>query len=283
MFGFFRNRPSGTGAGGAWTKAAARPRICEVGWLVDTSSAGFIYGAPRPLSRRAIEEQEANPDYAPHPKGVNSCPAVVDTESRSFEVPCPVDIKLGIKRNERGEYNLVDQGGTRSTVNRKHLSNMVHLIGHLRWRSPDKPVVQISAPYRFIADEPVWMSQMPPFGHFRRDGLPGLMLGGRFPIHVWPRSLMWAFEWHDLSRPLILRRGEPWFYVRFEASDPARPLRLVEAQMTPELREYCNGLDGVTNYVNQTYQLFSVARERRPAKLLNKKPKAAAEDAGAAT
>jgi hypothetical protein len=145
-------------------------------------------------------------------------------------------------------------------------------------------VVQISAPYRFLADEQVWMSQMPAFGYYRKDPLPGLMLGGRFPIHIWPRSLMWAFEWHDLSKPLILRRGEPWFYVRFEAADPSRPVRLVEAQMTPELREYCSGLDGVTNYVNQTYQLFSVAQERRPPKLLTKKPKTAqAQDTAAAT
>lgn len=273
MFGFFRRQAKSSETA---AERARRTRVCEVGWLVDVPSAGFIYSAPRQLARRAIEEQEAHPDYAQHPKGVNTCPAVIDTESRSFEVPCPVDLNLGLRRNDKGELNLVDHSGTQGTLNRKQLSNMVHLIGHLRWRSPDKPIVQISAPYRFLADEQVWMSQLPTYGHYRKEPLPGLMLGGRFPIHIWPRSLMWAFEWHDISKPLILRRGEPWFYVRFEASDPSRPLRLVEAEMTTELRAYCSGLDGVTNYVNQTYQLFSVAQERRPAKLLTKKAKAPA-------
>ena len=82
---------------------------------------------------------------------------------------------------------------------------------------------------------------------------------------------MWAFDWHDPSKDLIIRRGEPWFYVRFETMDPSRPIRLIEAEDTPELREYCNGLDSVTNYVNQTYQLFAVAEERRPKTLLKKK------------
>ena len=43
------------------------------------------------------------------------------------------------------------------------------------WREPDKPVLQIMTPYRFVADEPVWINKLPPFYHFRRPPLPGLM------------------------------------------------------------------------------------------------------------
>jgi hypothetical protein len=97
------------------------------------------------------------------------------------------------------------------------------------------------------------------------------MVGGRLPIHIWPRVMMWAFEWYDQSQDLIIQRGEPWFYVRFETEDPSRPVRLVEAEMTPQLREYLNGIRTVTNYVNQTYSLFATARERRPKTLLVRK------------
>ena len=62
-----------------------------------------------------------------------------------------------------------------------------------------------------------------------------MLIGGRLPIHIWPRQMMWAFEWFEPSKPLTLRRGEPWFYVRFETFDPTRPVRLFEAEMTPEL------------------------------------------------
>jgi len=242
-------------------------RICEVGWLVDSEKAGFIYGSPRPISRRSA----ANPhvDNA-SPKGVNYCPAIIDVESKTFEVPCPVDLKLALRKDEKGQLRVINIAGPDSTINRQAADQMVHLIGPNRWRTPNRPIIQIGAPYRFITDEPVWMTQIPPYNHFREPQWPGLLVGGRFPIDVWPRTLMWAFEWHDLSKPLILQRGEPWFYVRFETFDPSRPVRMVEAVMTPELREHCKGLDAVTNYVNRTFNLFTEARARRPAKLLTK-------------
>jgi hypothetical protein len=82
---------------------------------------------------------------------------------------------------------------------------------------------------------------------------------------------MWAFEWHDMSKDLIIRRGEPWFYVRFEGPDPSAQARLIEAKMTPELRGYIDSLTDVTNFVSQTFSLFKTARERRPEKLLTPK------------
>jgi hypothetical protein len=114
------------------------------------------------------------------------------------------------------------------------------------------------------------MTQLPPFLHYRDPALPGVMIGGRMPIDVWPRVLMWAFEWFDTSKDLILRRGEPWFYTRFELPNPSQRVRLVEAQLTPELKQYFNGLNGVANYVKQTFSLFSIARQRRPKQLLVK-------------
>ena len=114
-------------------------------------------------------------------------------------------------------------------------------------------------------------AQMPPFFHYRDPPLPGTLVGGRFPIDVWPRPMMWAFEWHDPKKPIKLKRGEPWFYARFEAQDPSRPVRVVEAELTPELQSFMSSISGVTNYVQRTFSLFSTAKERRPKKLLVKK------------
>lgn len=112
---------------------------------------------------------------------------------------------------------------------------------------------------------------MAPSQFFPEHRLPGLMVEGRLPIHLWPRQMMWAFEWYDTRQPLILKRGEPWFYVRFEAEDPTRPFRLVEAELTPQLRDYLRGLTAVSNYVNRTFSLFKIAERRRPKTLLVRK------------
>ena len=120
----------------------------------------------------------------------------------------------------------------------------------------------------FVADEPVWLTQMPPFYARPNPAWPGLMIGGRFPIHIWPRELVWAFEWHDIKSDLIIRRGDPWFYVSFETEDPSGRVRLAEGTMTEELRAYTNGMRGVTNFVSRTFSLFNTAQLRRPKSLL---------------
>ena len=73
--------------------------------------------------------------------------------------------------------------------------------------------------------------------HYRQNPLPGTIFGGRFPIHIWPRPLMWAFEWHDTNVDMILNRGEPLFYCMFEAFDPSRSIKLHKAEKTAELTE----------------------------------------------
>ena len=241
-----------------------RTRSVEVGWIIDAEQAGFIWDAPH----RLLREQAASR----HAKSVRYCPAVLDHEARLIEVSCPIDAHLRLYVDPKtSQPQLVNVAGDRSSIRAKHLSQMVSLVSPKEWRHPERPVLQIATPYLMVADEPVYLTQLPPFDRFPASNWPGLLICGRFPFHVWPRHLMWAFEWHDRERDLILRRGEPWFYLRFETEDPSRPIRLVEAEMTPALREYLKGLSAVTNYVNQTFSLFGVARSRRPKTLLAKK------------
>ena len=262
-------------------KASAEPaaparqgRTAEVGWLLDSNEAQFLWGAPK-----RVRTFERNADHA---KAVNNCPAYLDYEAHMFEVPCPVDLRVKFQRDAQGRMALVNPDGDRSGVRMSHMPKLLTMSPPNEWRHPDRPIVQIVTPYVFVADEPVWMTQGPPVQHYAADPWPGLLIGGRLPIHIWPRTMMWAFEWWDMSRELVLKRGEPWFYVNFETTDPSRPVRLVEAELTPELKEYRTGMSGVTNYVNRTYSLFKVAEERRPAKLLTPKVRARPAEAEAA-
>jgi hypothetical protein len=242
-------------------RSVSLSRTVEVGWLLDADKAGFIWEEPKKLMRE--------PPSTLHAKSVRYCPAVLDHEARLFEVNCPIDMRLRVSLgSEKEAPRLINAAGDQSTIRPKYLGQMVTLIGRKEWRDPHRPILQITTPYLFVADETVYMTQLPPFCYFRSPSLPGVMIGGRFPIHIWPRPLMWAFEWYDPKQDLTLQRGEPWFYVRFEAQDPSRAVRLVETEMTPQLTEYLKGLHAVTNYVNRTFSLFSTARARRPKKLI---------------
>ncbi len=232
----------------------------RIGWLLKEERGGVVYEAPSRLRSAKTDRR--------HGKSASRCPAILNLESRHVEVRCPFDLHLGFARDKEGRPGLRNLAGAASPVRASKLSDLVHMVNEAEWRYPDRPTVQLSLPYVFIADEPVYLSQVPPFMHYRSDPWPGTLFGGRFPIDVWPRPLMWAFEWHDTEKALQLSRGEPLFYCQFETVPPDRPFQLVEAARTPELEAYLDHISGAVNYVNQTFSLFRIARERRPASLV---------------
>lgn len=79
---------------------------------------------------------------------------------------------------------------------------------------------------------------------------------------------MWAFEWHDTSQDLILKRGDPWFYVQFETSPQDHTVSMIEAELTPELAKFLEHIAAAVNYVSQTFSLFKDAEQARPKVLL---------------
>jgi hypothetical protein len=237
----------------------APSRTYEVGWLFQNEKTSVIWGAPQPI-RQESQSQAV--------KSVGVCPAVIEFDRRHFVIPCPVDIHMRLSITNDGKLNVTNVLGERSPVRQGTLNQMLVFMPQAEWRHPERPVIQIATPYLFISDDPVYVNQFPPFLHYGPAPRPGVPLCGRFPIDVWPRLMMWAFEWHDLSKDLILKRGEPWFYVRFEGGDPAAQVRLVEAEKTAELTSYVDSLVDVTNYVSRTFSLMKTARERRPEKLL---------------
>jgi hypothetical protein len=231
-----------------------------VGWFLTEDKGALLYDPPERLMFRQTNRS--------HAKSAARCPAVIQMESRYFVVKCPFDLHIGFARDDKGKPVLINRAGTASPVRSSKLNQVLTLVNEVEWRYPDRPTIQLSLPYCFIADEPVYMTQLGTFAHYRRDSLPGTIFGGRFPVSVWPRPLMWAFEWHEPERDLILKRGEPLFYCQFEATGPERPVQLVEAVKTPELLAYLEKISGVVNYVNQTFGLFKAAEAIRPAKLL---------------
>lgn len=241
--------------------APARPSgPAEVGWLLTEPEAGVVFFPPE-----RVRSPEMNRRHA---KSASRCPAVINLESRYFCIRAPFDLHLRLVRGEDGRPGLRNMLGAASPVRPKKLDRHVHVVAEAEWRHPERPTIQVSLPYLLVSDAPVWMAQLDAFLHYRPEPLPGTIFGGRFPLHLWPRSMNWGFEWHDPARDLILKRGEPWFYLQFETDPPERPVRLLEAAMTPDLRAYADHVSGAVNYVNQTFGLFAQAAKRRPARLL---------------
>ncbi|MDE0255746.1 MAG: hypothetical protein OYG32_13210 [Rhodospirillaceae bacterium] len=228
----------------------------HVGWLLNEERGGVIFDTPARV-------RSAEPSRR-HAKSASRCPAILGLESRYFEVKYPFDLHLAFARDKEGKPGLRNRLGTRTPVRPTKIASLVHVANEAEWRHPRRPTIQLSLPYVFVADEPVYLSQVAPFMHYRDEPWPGTIFGGRFPIDIWPRPLMWAFEWHDTERERKLARSEPLFYCQFETAPQDRPVRLIEAERTAELSRYLEYISGVVNFVNQSFSLFRTAEERRP-------------------
>lgn len=250
-------------AGGAEAEGRGKKRTVTVGWTVRAAKSGAIWGPPKTFSRSDPKAKSA--------KSIQACPAAIDFDRRHFVIPCPVDLNLAFVRDAQGRLQLTDADGEQSPMRSQGRANLFQLQPQNEWRDPERPILQFIAPYVFVADEPCWVVQTEPYMHWFPEQRPGVAMGGRYPIHIWPRPLAWAFEWYDLSKPLKLKRGDPWFYVHFETENPGAHVRLVEQEMTDDLEKYLDSIIDVSNYVNKTYGLFGEAQRIRPDKLL--KPK----------
>ncbi len=234
----------------------------QIGWMIDTEQSSVVYPAPERFRLQDVRRT--------HAKSASRCPAMVGLESRYVVVYSPFDLSLEFQRDKDGKPVLRNLLGEKSGVRPSRLRDLIIVTNESEWRFPDRPTIQVKLPYIFMADEPCYISQLPPFFHYKdKDHWPGTLFAGRFPIDVWPRHLMWAFEWHNIKKPLTIKRGEPLFYAYFEFDSPERSFQITEIEKTPEVAEYLKAISGAVNYVNQSFSLFKDARRIRPEKLVN--------------
>lgn len=238
-------------------------RTVTVGWFLRSDKTSILFEPPKLFSR--------NDPKAPSSKSVQNCPAAVDFDRRHFVIPVPFDVTLRFARQPNGKLALQDANGDQSGIRPSGLQQLLLFHPEKEWRHPERPLIQILSPYIFVADDPCYVVQTAPYLHYFPEQRPGVQMGGRFPVHIWPRPVSWGFEWHDINKPLTLKRGDPWFYVRFETENPSARVRLVEQERTEELEKYISDISDVSNFVNRTYSLFSEAQRRRPETLLKAK------------
>ena len=230
-----------------------------VGWLIAPRKGRVIYYPPELVTPDVINDGF---------KGTQMYHDLENSCARYFLMRCPLDINVSFYKDKKGKWGIRSHAGNNYAIDMRTLQRIMFFSSPPQWRHPDRPLVQIQTPYRFVSDDYVYINQHPPFPYYLDQQWPGVFVSGRFPIYVWPRIFMWAIEVHDLEKPLILKRGDPWFIARFESADPEGVIEVVEAQSNRELEEYFTQVDGVTGYVNQTFSLFKTSALRRPKQVL---------------
>ena len=231
--------------------------MVRVGWFVDIERGAVLYDAPRPVAHTF--DLTATDRKAP-----THCPAVQDFSTSVYVVPCPFKLALRcVTQGQTWEFRLDRR---QSEVDAEGADRLITFLPRREWRHPQRPILQIQAPYVFISDDEVELTQAPSHQHYFAHR-PGVVIAGCFPIRDWPRPLSFAFEWHDVSAPLRLNRGEPWFYLSFAARSGER-VRLERIAKSEAIAKYIAHISDVATYTARTFDLMDKAREVRPTHLL---------------
>ena len=199
-----------------------------------------------------------------------NCPATVQFNQNLYVVRAPIDLSLRIEPpTERGglwnliptDLNSIDPAALKRAVAFEPFPD-----GYV---DADKPVIQIRTSYCFYADQPVTMQLLPVINEPIHR--PGTTICGEFDIHAWQRSIQWGFEWWDTSKELVIKRGDPLFYLKFVVHDnPAEKVKLVrlkanDATINPILR-----VNNIGHFTKRTFDFFDIARKWRTPKYITK-------------
>jgi hypothetical protein len=189
-----------------------RPRTVAVEWAL-AGDAHWLWREPRPV---VVQKGDRA-----HAKAVGHCPAVVDLQSRLFELLSPCDLHVTIRRDPRTLRYVACSGAAVGMVTK----------GEQAWRVIHedvgaRPILRIDLPYVFRSRECVHVALLPPFLEYDAQLWPGIVRLLRWPTGI-GRRVSWDFEWRDSAKSLALQKGQPLCYVSFDVIDPARHVRLL--------------------------------------------------------
>ncbi|MEO1188934.1 MAG: hypothetical protein AAFW60_07670 [Pseudomonadota bacterium] len=200
-------------------------------------------------------------------RAVQACPAVNVFEKRAIEILAPYSVQIRCVPIGDGKFDFhrIDSG---TRIVSERLRELIHVHPPSEWRNANIPVIQIALPYFFVSDTPCYLTQMPAWASPDAASLPGMLISGRFPAHLWPRSLNLAFEWQDTRLDFQMRRGQPICYFYPETEHPESPIRLVPGKLTNALATYRARMDGVVDYTSQALELIDDIEKYRPETLV---------------
>lgn len=229
----------------------------RIGWCSTALEAAICFPPPTKFIPPKDESEGG--------RGFLSCPAVRSYFSATYYVPAPFSIHLTFSE-VNGQAVIRPVYPFTSLVEDK-VRELIKVEPRSTWRNPSIVALQVPSPYLFFADEPIILSQGPALLSTPAS-LSWRLIPGKFNIYNWQRPINWACEWHTAAGDLIVKAGEPLYFVTFESVEgqPLGNIEMVETALTPDLREQMRQTTGVVGLRRGVMPLVSLAGERRTGK-----------------
>lgn len=155
-----------------------------------------------------------------------SCPAWQHKSKRTFIVRSPVDISLKV--------NLPKEGSNEALIESENLNQ----IKFDRWVTPtfdvdgwckkDKVTLQLNIPkiLFWTKSKNVWIEQKPHAITAVNNNL--IAVQGWFNLSSWTRPVSFAFDVVDVSKPIVIKRGDPVYEVSFHTPNKNDYFKLIK-------------------------------------------------------
>jgi len=230
-----------------------------VGWCHSTAEGSAVFPAP--------ERLHLPKDPSPTKRGALSCPAVRATAQGFYVVTSPFSLRL--RYRQTGEVGTFVPVYPFTTINDAKLAEWLRVEPRNCWRSETITAFQFPSPYLFLTDEYAEIEQCHPILS-EVSSLNWRLIPGRFDIYGWQRPLNWAIEWDTRCGDLIIRVGDPLYYVRFydKAGSLITSPNLVKVELTEQIRKRVAATAGVTAIQRGTIKLIRSASVDRTGQLI---------------
>lgn len=152
-----------------------------------------------------------------------ACPAFTDYYYNTFAIIAPFDILFKIE--DSTVYLFFNT------------TDVASKLLEMRCDVEDvKKIFSIGMHFQFTTDDDVMIEQIP--ANFTTPS-NGYLIPGTFNISKWYRSIEFAYEMVDSSKPFTVKKGDPLCFVRFLPADRSK-VKLERSPMTYELKQAVN-------------------------------------------
>jgi len=225
----------------------------KIGWCLCADDARIAFDPPA----RYIPPKDASGKGL----GFLSCPAVRSYFDGIFFVSAPFSIRLRYVKEDG--FISIKPVYPFTSISEAKFPEFVTIEPRETWRNSHTVALQFSSPYLFFADSHATIEQFHP-SLVPTSAMNWRVIPGKFDIYSWQRPLNWAIEWDTNLGDLVIRPGEPLYFIKFlDLQNGDGTVELVECEMTQAIQERLRLSRGITGIRKGLVPLMKKAGEAR--------------------
>lgn len=217
----------------------------KIGWCFNRDDGVAVYKPPISMLKLMSERKNKI-------GGVSHCPGALDFNARTFTIVSPYTFRIRAQKvnNQLNFFPVYPDTEASEEIIKKEISFQPRKL----WRDERYPILQLTLPYVFFANESVYINQIEPNRFIGEKNWS--LVQGRFDIASWQRPINWGIEWTNTNQDIFIKKGDPLCQIIFETLSPESSLSLIKVERNDELQKAIQRTLGVANKMRNTKRII---------------------------